>query len=76
LCGTIDIRFYCCSRENCFLRNGDSVAILTSTSKNTLSLVLIAFVFSPTKLEIRAEHILPGSEGDWGREGGGGKAMT
>jgi hypothetical protein len=25
--------------------------------------LIIAFVFSPTKLEIRAEQILPGSEG-------------
>jgi hypothetical protein len=32
----------------------------------------IAFVFSPTKLEIRAEQILPGSERGWKGEGGGG----
>jgi hypothetical protein len=38
-----------------------SISILISTSKNALSLI-IAFVFSPTKLEIRAEQILPGSE--------------
>jgi hypothetical protein len=38
------------------------IAILISTSKNALSLI-IAFVFSPTKLEIRTEQILPGNTG-------------
>jgi hypothetical protein len=35
--------------------------------------LIIAYVFSLTKLEIRAEQVLPGSEGAWGgeREGGG-----
>jgi hypothetical protein len=32
--------------------------------------LIIAFVFSPTKLEIRTEEVLPGSEGR-GEEGGG-----
>jgi hypothetical protein len=32
------------------------------------------YVFSSTKLEIRAEQFLPGSERDWGGEGGGGGA--
>jgi hypothetical protein len=31
-----------------------------------------AFVFSLTKLEIRAEKVLPGSEGEKKGEGGGG----
>jgi hypothetical protein len=31
-----------------------------------------AFVFSSTKLEIRAEQVLPGSEEGRGGEGGGG----
>jgi hypothetical protein len=35
-----------------------------STSKN-------AYVFSSTKLEIRAEQVMPGSKGSWGVEGGG-----
>jgi hypothetical protein len=30
-----------------------------------------AYVFSPTKLEIRAEQVLPGSRGVWGRGTGG-----
>jgi hypothetical protein len=28
--------------------------------------LIIAYVFSSTKLEIRAEQVLPGSEGRWG----------
>jgi hypothetical protein len=32
-----------------------------------LCLSYYAYVFSSTKLEIRAEHVLPGSEGVWGR---------
>jgi hypothetical protein len=28
-----------------------------------------AYIFSSTKLEIRAEQVLPGSEGRWKREG-------
>jgi hypothetical protein len=35
--------------------------------------LIIAYVFSSTKLEIRAEHILTGIEEDWGREGEGGR---
>jgi hypothetical protein len=31
----------------------------------------MAYVFSSTKLEIRAEQVLPGSKGRWGEEGGG-----
>jgi hypothetical protein len=34
-----------------------------STSKNALSFLFIAYVFSSTKLEKRAEQVLPGSEG-------------
>jgi hypothetical protein len=34
--------------------------------------LIIAYTFSSTKLEIRAEQILPGSEGARGGEGGGG----
>jgi hypothetical protein len=33
--------------------------------------LIIAYVFSSTKLEIRAEQVLPGSMGDWGEKGGG-----
>jgi hypothetical protein len=47
------------------------MAILNSTSKNTLSF-FYAYVFSSTKLEIRAEQVLPGSEGILGGEGEGG----
>jgi hypothetical protein len=35
-----------------------------------------AYVFSSTKLEIRAEQVLPGSEGSWvGRERVGGRGL-
>jgi hypothetical protein len=37
-----------------------------------LCLPCYAYVFSSTKLEIRAEQVLPGSEKGRGREGGGG----
>jgi hypothetical protein len=47
------------------------MAILNSTSKNTLS-SLYAYVFSSTKLQIRAEQILPESERGRRGEGGGG----
>jgi hypothetical protein len=43
-----------------------------------LCLSYYAYVFSSTKLEIRAEQVLPGSEG-WGKEGedgGQGREMT
>jgi hypothetical protein len=33
--------------------------------------LIIAYVFCLTKLEIKAEQILPGREGGWGGEGGG-----
>jgi hypothetical protein len=48
------------------------IAILNSTGKK-LCLPYDAYVFSSTKLVIRAEQVLPGSE--WGRreEGGGGR---
>jgi hypothetical protein len=41
--------------------------------------LIIAYVFSSTKLVIRAEQVLPGSEGVWGGEGEGrrqGREMT
>jgi hypothetical protein len=39
--------------------------------------LIIAYVFSSTKLVIRAEQILPGSEGRWGeREGAGGRGRN
>jgi hypothetical protein len=41
----------------------------TSTSKNALSFFIIAYVFSSTKLEVRAEQVLPGSERGEGGEG-------
>jgi hypothetical protein len=37
-----------------------------------LCLSYYAYVFSSAKLEIRAEHVLPGSEVGWEEEGGGG----
>jgi hypothetical protein len=36
-----------------------------------LCLSYYAYVFSSTKLEIRAEQVLPGSEGGWGEKGRG-----
>jgi hypothetical protein len=45
------------------------IAILTSTSKNAMPFLLLLYVFSSTKLEKRAEQVLPGSEGDGGRNG-------
>jgi hypothetical protein len=36
-----------------------------------LCLSYYAYVFSSTKLEIRAEQVLPGSEGEKGRRGWG-----
>jgi hypothetical protein len=42
-----------------------------------LCLSYYAYVFSSRKLEIRAEQVLPGSEGVWrGNSGGGGGEMT
>jgi hypothetical protein len=35
-----------------------------------LCLSYYAYVFSSTKLEIRAEQVLPGSEGGWGERVG------
>jgi hypothetical protein len=50
-----------------------SIAILISTSKNAVFLI-IAYAYSSTKLEKSAEQVLPGSEGDGGeREGAGGR---
>jgi hypothetical protein len=37
-----------------------------------LYLSYYAYAFSSTKLEIRAEQVLPGSEEGWREEGGGG----
>jgi hypothetical protein len=37
----------------------------------TLCLPYYAYVFSSTKLEIRAEQVLLGREGEWGKKGGG-----
>jgi hypothetical protein len=34
--------------------------------------LIIVYTLSSTKLEIRTEQILPGSEGRWEREEGGG----
>jgi hypothetical protein len=33
-----------------------------------------AYVFSSTKLEIRAEQVLPGSKGSWGEKVGTGES--
>jgi hypothetical protein len=38
-----------------------------------LFLSYYAYVFSSTKLEIRAEQVLPGQEGEGWEEGGGGR---
>jgi hypothetical protein len=35
--------------------------------------LIIAYVFSSTKLVIRAEQVLPGSKRGWGEEGRGGE---
>jgi hypothetical protein len=40
-----------------------------------LSFLLLTF-FSSTKLEIRAEHILPESEGGWGERAGMGGSIA
>jgi hypothetical protein len=45
-----------------------------STSKNALSFILIAYTFSSTKLEIKAEQILPGRE-ECGRKRVGARVM-
>jgi hypothetical protein len=37
-----------------------------STSKKCFVFLIIAYVVSSTKLKIRAEQVLPGSEGGWG----------
>jgi hypothetical protein len=41
-----------------------------------LCLPYYAYVFSSTKLEIRAEHVLPGSEGERKEREGKGGEMT
>jgi hypothetical protein len=38
-----------------------------------LCLPYYAYVFSSTKLELRAEQVLPGIEGGMGEKGGGGR---
>jgi hypothetical protein len=50
------------------------MSILISTNKNALSIIIIAYVYSSTKLEKRAEQVLPGCEVGGGevREGPGG----
>jgi hypothetical protein len=48
------------------------IAILNHNQQKHFVSLIIAFVFSPTKLEIRAEQILPGSEEGGGRGRGRG----
>jgi hypothetical protein len=50
---------------------------LSQASGNAVFLI-ISYVFSSTKLEKRAEHVLPGSEGGTrtGRGSGAGRVMT
>jgi hypothetical protein len=50
---------------------------LSQASENAIFLI-ISYVFSSTKLEKRAEHVLPGSEGctGAGRGRGAGRLMT
>jgi hypothetical protein len=43
-----------------------------STSKNTLSFLYIAYVFSSRKLEKTAEQVLSGNKGVWAVGGGSG----
>jgi hypothetical protein len=51
-----------------------SVKLSLSQLAKTLVFLIIAYVSSLTKLEKRAEQVLPGSEGGWGRkEGKGGQ---
>jgi hypothetical protein len=38
------------------------MAILISSSKNAFFFLIIVYVFSSTKLEIRGEQVLPGSK--------------
>jgi hypothetical protein len=45
------------------------IVIFISPSKKLFVFLIIAYVFSSTKLEIKAEQILPGSEEGWGVEG-------
>jgi hypothetical protein len=45
------------------------IAILSQTRKNAM-FFLLSHVFSSTKLEKKAEWVLPGSEGDKGRRAG------
>jgi hypothetical protein len=49
-----------------------SAEISSSQLAKTLCLSYYAYVFSSTKLEIRADQVLPGSE-EGGRERGGGQ---
>jgi hypothetical protein len=44
------------------------MAILISTSKNAIFFI-ITYVYSSTKLEKRAEQVLPGSKGERGQGG-------
>jgi hypothetical protein len=58
-----------------------SVQLSLSQLAKTLCLSYYAYVFSSTKLEIRAEQVLPGNKGGWWGEGvggeqGGGLAQT
>jgi hypothetical protein len=48
------------------------ISLLTQLSK-TLCLPYYVYVFSSTKLEIRAEQVLPGSGGRRGQAGRGGE---
>jgi hypothetical protein len=49
-----------------------SIKLSLSQLAKMLCLLYYCYVFSPTKLEKRAEHVPPGSEGEVGGEGGGG----
>jgi hypothetical protein len=61
---------------NTFVHESDartlSVQLSFTQIAKTLCLPYYAYVFSSTKLEIRAEQVLPGSEG-WREGDGGGK---
>jgi hypothetical protein len=53
-------------------RNISILLPLSQTSKTSMSFLLSHMFFPSTKLEKRAEQILPGSKGDGRGEGGGG----
>jgi hypothetical protein len=60
----------CNTHENRSNARNLCIAILISNKQKCYVFLIIGYVFSSTKLEKRAEHILPGSEGDEGEKEG------